>query len=133
MQDTLGNGHPFRMWAVQVRKSLEMLQLARRPQMTLDCDNGPQFMSQALNRQAVERGARLDFIGPSRPGGNRFIEGFNGRLRRVCVNARSFPTIAEARERIKRSRKEDISDRPHGSVRKLTPIESASWLARQHQ
>ena len=55
------------------------------------CDNGPEFVSQALDHWASARGVTLDFIRPGHPVENCFIESFNGRLRDECLNSPSFP------------------------------------------
>src|SRR5690606_4271860 len=82
VRDTLVDGRPFRIWAVvddatrecpfllvarslpagRVVDALETLRLARGLPATLVCDNGPEFVSQALDQWATDRGVRLDFI-----------------------------------------------------------------------
>ena len=43
-------------------------------------DPGAAFRSRAMDTEANQAGARLDFIQPGRPAENGFIESFNGRL-----------------------------------------------------
>jgi putative transposase len=151
VRDTLVDGRPFRVWAVvddatreclfllvarslpavRVIEALETLRLARGLPQALVCDNGPECVSQALDQWAADRGVRLDFIRPGRPVEHCFIERFNGRFRDECLNLHHFPTMAEARERIEHWRQEYNAERPHGSLRKRTPIEFAEWLAGQ--
>jgi putative transposase len=40
-------------------------------------DNGPEFISEALDRWAYENGMTLDFSQPGKPTDNRFVESFN--------------------------------------------------------
>ena len=50
---------------------------------------GPEFLSQAVDTWAYQRGIRLHFIAPGKPNQNAFIESFNGRRGRtttaICV------------------------------------------------
>lgn len=148
VRDTLVDGRPFRIWAVvddatrecpfllvarslpaaRVVEALETLRLARGLPRTIVCDNGPEFVSQALDQWAVDRGVYLDFISPGRPVENCFIESFNGRLRDECLNVHHFPTLAEARATIEDWRQEYNTGRPHGSLQGRTPSEFAAWL-----
>ncbi len=50
-------------------------------------DNGPEFISKALDRWTYENGVTLDFSRPGKPTDNAFAESFNGRLRDECLNA----------------------------------------------
>lgn len=153
MRDTLVDGRPFRIWAVvddatrecpfvlverslpasRVVDALETLRLARGLPYTIVCDNGPEFVSQALDQWAADRGVHLDFITPGRPVENCFIESFNGRLRDECLNVHHFLTLAEARSTIEGWRQEYNTGRPHGSLQGQTPSEFAAWLEEQQQ
>jgi putative transposase len=53
-------------------------------------DNGPEFVSKALDRWAYENGVTLDFSRPGKPTDNAFVESFNGRLRDECMNASTY-------------------------------------------
>jgi putative transposase len=86
-------------------------------------DNGPEFISNALDQWAVERGVKLQFSRPGKPVDNAFIESFNGRLRDECLNANWFRSVAEAREIIERWVKDYNHERPHSSLDGLTPME----------
>jgi putative transposase len=57
-------------------------------------DNGPKFVSKALNRLAYERGVTLDFPRPGKLTDNGLVESFNGRLRDECLDT---PLIFVAR------------------------------------
>ena len=61
------------------------------------CDNGPEFVSQALDQWASQHGVTLDFIRPGHPVENVFIESFNGKLRDECLSQYHFASLAEAR------------------------------------
>ena len=151
VRDTLVDGRPFRIWtvvddatrecpfllverslpAVRVVDALETLRLGRGLPRTLVCDNGPEFVSQAMDQWAAARGVRLDFIRPGRPVENCFIESFNGRLRDECLNLHHFHSLADARQTIEAWREEYNTARPHGSLGGRTPYEFAVALQEQ--
>jgi putative transposase len=92
---------------------------------SITVDHGTEFMSKALEEWAWQRGVKLDFIRPGKPTENGHIESFNGRLRDECLNVSQFVTIDDAREKIEAWRQDYNRNRPHSSLRNLTPHEFA--------
>lgn len=145
MRDVTAEGRPFRLWALvddctrecplivvdrslparRVVEALEALLLVRGRPARLVCDNGPEFVSLALDQWAAGHGILLDFIRPGRPVENAFIESFNGRLRDECLSQHHFTDLTDARQRIEAWRQEYNTDRPHSSLGHLTPAEYA--------
>ncbi len=66
----------------------------------IQVDNGPEFVSKALDRWAYEHGVELSFSRPGKPTDNAHIEAFNGRLRQECLNQHWFLSLHDAREKI---------------------------------
>jgi putative transposase len=146
VRDTTGEGRPFRVWtlvddatrecpllvvdrslpAARVVEALDALLLVRGCPEVIVCDNGPEFVSQALDQWASTHGVTLDFIRPGHPVENCFIESFNGKLRDECLSQYHFASLAEARDRIEQWRHEYNTDRPHGSLGDRTPAEYAA-------
>jgi len=54
--------------------------------LRIQTDNGPEFISLAIDKWAYENGVTLDFSRPGKPTDNPFIESFNGSLRDECLN-----------------------------------------------
>jgi putative transposase len=98
-----------------------------RPEVIV-CDNGPEFISQAVDTWAYQRGIRLHFIAPGKPNQNAFIESFNGRFRAECLDLHWFATLDEARVVIEAWRIEYNTQRPHSSLEDRTPEEYRQWL-----
>jgi putative transposase len=95
------------------------------------CDNGPEFISHALDQWAEEHGVKLEFIQPGKPVQNCFIESFNGRFRDECLNENWFVSLADARSIIAAWNKHYNEEREHGSLGGLTPREFArQWSLR---
>ena len=86
-------------------------------------DNGPEFTSRALDVWAYQRGVKINFIQPGKPTQNAFIESFNGKFRDECLSANWFTSIFDARLEIERWRKDYNNNRPHSSLRGMTPRE----------
>lgn len=93
------------------------------PPRTITIDNGPEFISRALDVWAYERGVTLHFIRPGKPVENAFIESFNSRFRDEFLNQNWFHDLPDARRRIADFRTLYNHRRPHSSLGYLTPIE----------
>lgn len=153
VRDTLVDGRPFRVWTVvddatrecpmllversltgaRVVEALEWLQLIRGLPDVIVCDNGPEFVSQALDHWAATRRVTLDFIRPGHPVENCFIESFNGRLRDECLNVHHFRTLEEARGVIEAWRTEYNTERPHSSLGWRTPEDFAATFQQDEE
>jgi putative transposase len=86
-------------------------------------DNGPEFISNALDQWASARGVTLIFSRPGKPVDNAFIESFNGRFRDECLNANWFQSLPEAKRLINNWWKDYNEQRPHSALGDMTPIE----------
>ncbi|MGP8470941.1 integrase core domain-containing protein [Burkholderia sp. PR2] len=90
----------FSLTGVRVTRVLEQSrQRGRRPNL-IQVDNGPEFVSRALDAWAHEHGVKPQFIRPGKPVENAHIESFNGRLREECLNQHAFVSLDDVRRRI---------------------------------
>lgn len=90
---------------------------------SITVDNGPEFVSNALDQWAHAHGVQLLFSRPGKPVDNAFIESFNGRLRDECLNTNWFYGLEHAREVIRAWLVDYNERRPHSSLAGLTPKE----------
>lgn len=88
-------------------------------------DNGPEFISKALDLWAYENDVTLDFSRPGKPTDNAYIESFNGSFRDECLNVNWFLSLEDAREKIEAWRVEYNEFRPHYALGDQTPSEFA--------
>ena len=86
-------------------------------------DNGPEFISNALDAWAYERGVKLHFIRPGKPVDNAYMESFNGKFRDECLNLHWFMSVGHARAIAEDHRLDYNNERPHSSLGNLTPAE----------
>ena len=117
------------MGGAAVAMYLDKVALFRGYPKEILTDNGPEFISNALNQWAYDHDVNHVFTDPGKPTQNGYIESFNGKLRDECLNQHWFRSVAEARNVIKAWRVEYNQERPHSSLGNKTPLEYASSLA----
>lgn len=96
-------------------------------------ENGPEFISKALDLWAYQAKATIDFSRPGKPTDNAYIESFNGSFRDECFNVNWFLSMEDARVKIEAWRRDYNSFRPHSSLADKTPeqfMESGGWVPR---
>ena len=76
------------------RRARELFTAAGGPPMVLRMDNGPEFISQALQQFCAGK-VGLSYIPPGTPWNNGHIESFNNRLRRSASTATTGPTCSK--------------------------------------
>lgn len=86
-------------------------------------DNGFEFTHQIHRDWAKKLGIDLFYIRPGNPKENAFNESFNGRVRDECLNRNAFDSLEEAEEGLEAWRNFYNEERPHSSLKNLTPIE----------
>ncbi len=84
-------------------------------------DNGPEFISKALDAWAYQNGVQLEFSRPGKPTDNAFAESFNGRFRDECLNQHWFASLEEVRQTVEAWRIEYNTERPHRALGQQTP------------
>ena len=117
MHDTLAGGHTIRVFTVVDVCTRECVALVAARQFRgtdvaahlnaagdargglppiVQCDNGTEFTSTALDHWAYWNKVQLDYSRPGKPVDNCVCEAFNGSLRRECLSQHWFATLAEA-------------------------------------
>lgn len=113
----------------QVVDAMRAVAARRGAPKAIRVDNGPEFVSKALDRWAYEAGVTLDFSRPGKPTDNAFVESFNGRLRDERLNAHWFLSLEDARAKIESWRRHYNESRPHTALGWLTPAKYAAQAA----
>jgi len=146
VHDTTAMGHTFRALTlvdtytrechgIEVARSLPsarvirvlegLLPLYGRPER-IRVDNGPEFISQALDQWATRLGIQLEFITPGKPMENGYIESFNGKFRDECLNQHWFLNLPDAQQIIEAWRIDYNMVRPHSALGNLPPAQFAN-------
>ena len=115
-----------RIGGQEVVEVLHQLMRQHRMPKTIRLGNGPEFTSKRLDQWAYLNGVELDFSQPGKPTDNAFIEAFNGRFRQECLNENWFLSLEDAEEKVESWRKHYNGERPHISLRNLSPREFAA-------
>ena len=141
MHDALASGRSFRIFTLIDVHSRECLALEAAASFTgaavagilsdvgrhrplpsrLLVDNGTEFTSKALDAWAYWNQVQLDISRPGKPGDNAHVEAFNSLVRRECLSQHWFRSLEEAQSVLQAWKTEYNHDRPHGSLRQLTP------------
>jgi putative transposase len=105
LRDSLADGRPFRVFTIVDNVSrvspaieaafsikgeavvavLDWLKASGLPER-LAVDNGPEFVSKALDAWAYRNGVQLEFSRPGKATDNAFVESFNGHFREECLD-----------------------------------------------
>jgi putative transposase len=95
-------------------------------------DNGPELISQALQTFCRET-VGLVYIPPGTPWNNGYIESFNNRLRKECLNRNHWTNLREARVVIGDFKDEHNHRHRHSARGYLTPAEYGAQCAHTHE
>jgi putative transposase len=93
-------------------------------------DNGPEFISKALDAWAYQNKVQLEFSRPGKPTDNAFAESCNGHLRAECLDGHWFASLEEARQTIEAWRIDDTTERPHRALGQAPPT---AWMTAREQ
>jgi putative transposase len=101
------------------------------PPKVLRMDNGPELVSQVLQRFCDGK-TGMSYIPPGCPWDNAYIESFNNRLRKECLNRNHWNTLFEARVVIGDFKHEHNHRHRHSALGYLTPAEYAARCGHTH-
>jgi transposase InsO family protein len=68
----------------------------KRLRQSLRCDNGPEYISGALQCWAEAHGIDVHFIQPGKPQQNAYVERYNRTVRHEWLEMNAFDTIEQA-------------------------------------
>ena len=97
-REALGIDVDFSLPSERVIRSLEQIIAWRGCPMTIRCDNGPEYISAALQSWASKRGIRIEYIQPGNPQQNAYVERFNRTVRYEWLAQYLFDTVDEVQD-----------------------------------
>ena len=101
------------------------------PPKVLRMDNGPELVSQALQRFCDNK-VGMVYIPPGTPWNNGYIESFNNRLRKECLNRNHWNSLFEARVVIGDFKHDHNQRHRHSALGYRTPAEYAAACRHTH-
>ena len=149
MHDQLSDGRSFRLFNVlddynregleieadfslpaeRVIRSLEQIMAWRGKPSVLRCDNGPEYISQALRTWADDRGIRLEHIQPGQPQQNAYVERYNRTVRYDWLAQTLFETIEQVQDSATRWLWIYNNQRPNTAIGGITPKQKLALAA----
>lgn len=100
----------------QVCKELEKIKAARGLPQRIKVNNGSELISRALDAWAYFNRVKLDYSRPGTPTDNPHIESFNDSFRDECLNMNTFLSLEDAKDKVKRWRRNYNEFRPHSAT-----------------
>ena len=94
-------------------------------------DNGSEFIAERLTTGLAEIGVAVKCIAPGAPWQNGYAESFHSQLRAELLDMEVFGSLSEAKRLARDYRRFYNTERPHGSLKLLTPTEWAAQLRRR--
>ena len=107
--------------AGRVIRSLDQIIEWRGRPKAIRCDNGPEYISNTLQRWAEKRGIRLDYIQPGKPQQNAYVERYNRTVRHEWLDMNEFETIEEAQMTATKWLWTYNNERPNMALGGITP------------
>ena len=149
MHDELADGRKFRLFnilddfnregleieidfslpALRVIRTLERVIEWRGKPKKLRCDNGPEYISQALQSWAKKQNITLEYIQPGKPQQNAYIERYNRTVRYDWLNQHIFTTLDEVREYATKWLWVYNNERPHTAIGGIPPRQKVAPAA----
>jgi len=149
MHDHLGDGRQYRLFnvlddfnreglGIEVDLSLPSARVIRaldqiiewrgRPK-AIRCDNGPEYLSGALQEWSARRGIRIDYIQPGKPQQNAYVERFNRTVRYDWLTQSLFGSIEEVQDAATRWLWTYNNERPNMGLGGITPRQKLAMAA----
>jgi len=122
-REGLGMEIDFSLPAERVIRALEQIIEWRGQPQAIRCDNGPEYISEALQRWATRRGIRLDYIQPGNPQQNAYIERYNRTVRYEWLGQYLFESIREVQAFATRWLWGYNHERPNMALGGFTPMQ----------
>lgn len=113
----------FLLPAGRVIRSLNQLIECRGKPLQIRCDNGPEYISNALKDWAEQQGITISYIEPGNPQQNAYVERFNRSYRNEVLDCYLFNNLNEVSTLTEDWIKVYNTERPHDSLNDMTPAE----------
>lgn len=117
------------MRAEDVIDTLAELFALRGVPRAIRSDNGPEFVSRAIQRWLQQVDVEARYVAPGSPWQNGYAESFHSRLRDEFLSREEFESLSSARRLTSAWRDDYNHVRPHSSLGYLTPTEFAARCA----
>ena len=128
-REGLGIEVDFSLPAERVIRSLDQIIEWRGKPVVIRCDNGPEYISGALQEWAEKRRIRLAYIQPGKPQQNAYIERYNRTVRYDWLGQYLFESIEEVQDFATRWLWTYNHERPNMGLGGITPKQKLALAA----
>lgn len=128
-REALGIEVDFSMPSERVIRCLEQIISWRGQPQVIRCDNGPEYVSAALQNWAHRKGIRIDYIQPGNPQQNAYVERFNRTVRYEWLAQYMFSTIEEVQNFATTWIWNYNHERPNMALGGITPMQRLAMAA----
>jgi putative transposase len=119
----------FSLPALRVIRTLERIIEQRGKPKKLRCDNGPEYISGALQNWAKKQKITLEYIQPGNPQQNAYIERYNRTVRYDWLNQHLFSSLDEVRDHATKWLWVYNNERPHTAIGGIPPRQKVAPAA----
>jgi len=119
----------FSLPALRVIRTLERIIEQRGKPKKLRCDNGPEYISHALQNWAKKQEITLEYIQPGNPQQNAYIERYNRTVRYDWLNQHLFHSLDEVRDHATKWLWVYNNERPHTAIGGIPPRQKVAPAA----
>jgi putative transposase len=119
----------FSLPALRVIRALDQVIEWRGKPEAIRCDNGPEYISQALTAWAENRGIRLQYIEPGKPQQNAYVERYNRTVRYDWLGQYLFDALVEVQSFATQWLWHYNHERPNMGLGGITPIQKLAMVA----
>ncbi len=120
-REGLGMEIDFSLPSERVIRTLEQIIEWRGCPKEIRCDNGPEYISNTLQRWAKKKKIRLQYIQPGKPQQNSYVERYNRTVRYDWLNQYLFESIDEMRDFATEWLWSYNNERPNMGIGGITP------------
>jgi putative transposase len=115
--------------SARVIRALDQIIEWRGPPRAIRCDNGPEYLSAALQEWSAKKGIRIDYIQPGKPQQNAYVERFNRTVRYDWLSQTLFGSIEEVQNAATRWLWTYNNERPNMALGGITPMQKLAMAA----
>ena len=119
----------FSLPAQRVIRSLDQLIEYRGKPVQIRCDNGPEYISNALKDWAKDKDIILSYIEPGNPQQNAYVERYNKTMRYDWLNQELFTDLDQVRQQAENWLYHYNYERPNMGNGGFTPIQKLNNAA----
>jgi len=128
-REGLGNEIDFSLPSASVIRGLEQIIEWRSKPKVLRCDNGPEYISEALRTWVETHEIGIQYIQPGKPQQNAYVKCYNRTLRYDWLNQYMSRTIDQVREHATRRLWIYNHERPNMALGGITPKQKLALVA----